>query len=112
MALDTDKELLKDIIPYFYNKDFDLHFQKCTSHLSKSRRFLLKMELNRLYSPCSRTIDLRGRVDDTCREFIFNNQTHYLDPLAIEVFEHSISLYNTFTTGVYEDVTNTENSCR
>lgn len=112
MAIDTDMKLLRNIIPYFNDKNFDTHFKKLTEHLSKSRRFLIKMELQRLFSPCQRTIDLRGRVDDVCRPFEFEQRTHYLDPLAITKFEQAVSIYNGFSVGVFEEVTNTENSYR
>lgn len=108
----TDNELLRDIIPYFNDKNFDARFEEITVQMSKSRRFLLKMELNRLFTPCRRTIDLRGRVDNNCDQFEYFGQTHYLDTVAVEKFEESVSIYNNFTIGVFEDVTNTGNSYR
>ena len=42
--------------------DFEPKFAKATEGLAKTERFLLKMELKRLASPCTRLIDLRGHV--------------------------------------------------
>ena len=112
MAMKTEDRLLNSIIPYFKDQNFDQRFKVVTQSLSKSRRFLLKMELNRLFSACKRTIDLRGKVDGTCQEYQFQGKTHYLDTLAIENFEEVVAIFDGFTVGVFERVTQTENSYR
>ncbi|MDP2561809.1 PilZ domain-containing protein [Psychrobium sp. 1_MG-2023] len=112
MPVDTDHALISSIIPYFHDQDFNQRFEDLTLQLSKSRRFLVKMEVNRLYSECSRAIDLRGRVDGECREFQFEGLTHHLDDLAIETFNEAISVYSKYTTGVFEEVSQTKNSYR
>ena len=112
MAIGSDNQLLSEIIPFFNAKDFESRFEKNTVQLSKSRRFLLKMELNRLFTPCQRVIDLRGRVDSPCTEFNHQDRTHYLDSIALNKFEESMSVFNGYTIGVFEDVTNTQNSYR
>ncbi|NRA62136.1 MAG: hypothetical protein HRU25_14810, partial [Psychrobium sp.] len=112
MSLNQDKALINNIIPYFHDKDFNQRFESMTSKLSKSSRFLIKMEVNRLQTDCNRSIDLRGRVSGTCQEYKYQNLTHYLDDVAIGVFEEAISVYTKYTTGVFEEVTSPKNSYR
>lgn len=91
---------------------FDIKFTQVTKHIAKTERFLLKMELKRLASVCNRCIDLRGLVDGDCKLFEYNGQSHFLDDIAIEVFEAHVELYNGYTFGVYEEVKNTKNNFR
>ncbi len=93
-------------------KEFEPLFAVATKHVPKTEKFLLKMELKRLAGPCTRLIDLRGNVDGECRAYEHDTRTHYLDPLAIRVFEENIEQYNGYTFGVYEAVNNTENNFR
>ncbi len=112
MSEQIDLELVKSIVPYFNDNTFNDRFEHMTRKLSKSRRFLVKMEINRLYTDCNRNIDLRGRVDANCQEYEHQGLVHYLDSVAINVFEESLSVYNKYTTGVFEDVTDARNSYR
>jgi hypothetical protein len=92
--------------------NFETHFTAMTQHIPKTERFLLKMELKRLASPCTRLIDLRGHVDGECRPFEQDGRRHYLDDIAIKVYEENIAFYRSYTFGVYEAVMNTENNFR
>ncbi|WP_448247076.1 PilZ domain-containing protein [Thalassotalea agariperforans] len=91
---------------------FDAKFAAATKQLPKSESFLLKMELKRLAQPCTRLIDLRGLVDGECKTYEHNDRPHYLDDIAIKVFEENVAYYGGYTFGVYEAVTNTENNFR
>lgn len=91
---------------------FDVKFTHSTKHIAKTERFLLKMELKRLANVCTRCIDLRGLVNGECQLFEYNGQSHFLDEIAIEVFERYVELYNGYTFGVYEEVKNTKNNFR
>ena len=91
---------------------FDVKFARSTEHLAKTEKFLLKMELKRLASACTRSIDLRGLVDGECKLFEYEGQSHFLDSIAIEVFENNIEAYKGYTFGVYDAVKNTENNFR
>lgn len=106
----------QNIITNFRGKvaksDFDAKFALSTKNLDKTEKFLLKMELNRLASACTRSIDLRGLVDGVCNLFEYNGQSHFLDEVAIRVFEENVSHYGDYTFGVYEAVKNTENNFR
>jgi hypothetical protein len=92
--------------------NFDAKFSASTKKLPKTESFLLKMELKRLASPCTRSIDLRGLVDGTCQLYEYQGQNHFLDEVAIKAFEESVDLYKGYTFGVYETVKNTENNFR
>ena len=94
------------------NSEFEARYAVATKKLPKTERFLLKMELKRLASPCTRLVDLRGHVDGECRGFEHENRTHYLDDIAIGVFEEAVNNYGNYTFGVYEAVMNTENNFR
>ena len=91
---------------------FDVKFTQSTKQLAKTEKFLLKMELKRLASACTRFIDLRGLVDGECKLFEYSGQSHFLDDVAVRVFEENIEKYKGFTFGVYEAVKNTENNFR
>ncbi len=112
MSLDDDKAFIKKLIPYYQDSNFNERFEHVTRELSKSRRFLVKMEINRLFNNCNRVIDLRGRVDATCFEHPHDGLVHYLDDVALNLFEESISVFGKFTVGVFEEVTNAKNSYR
>jgi hypothetical protein len=94
------------------NSDFEAKFNAVTKKVEYKERFLLKMEIKRLAIPCTRLIDLRGLVDGECRVFEYKSETHFLDPIAIGVFEESVKLFGEYTFGVYEAVSNTENNFR
>lgn len=91
---------------------FETKFTEATKSIAKTERFILKMELKRLAQPCTRLIDLRGLVDGECKTFEHENRPHYLDDIAINVFNENVSAYGGYTFGVYEAVTNTENNFR
>jgi len=92
--------------------DFAAKFSAKTNGLPKKEAFLLKMELKRLATPCTRLIDLRGLVDGTCKLYEYEGKNHFLDDIAIKMLEKLIALYGEYTFGVYEAVTNTENNFR
>jgi len=91
---------------------FDIKFTQSTKKIPKTEKFLLKMELKRLSSACNRSIDLRGLVDGDCQLFQYSGQSHFLDDVAVAVFEENVDAYKGYTFGVYEAVKNTENNFR
>ena len=106
----------QDIIDSFRGKvnqaSFESRFALTTKHFVKTEKFILKMELKRLSGACTRSIDLRGLVDGVCKLFEYNGQSHFLDDVAIRVFEENVAAYNGYTFGVYEAVKNTKNNFR
>ena len=91
---------------------FDDKFNASTASLAKTEKFLLKMELKRLASACTRAIDLRGLVNGECQLFDYHGQSHFLDSIAIQVFNENIQAYGSYTFGVYEAVKDTKNNFR
>ncbi len=92
--------------------DFAEKFSASTKTLAKNESFLLKMELKRLASICTRSIDLRGLVDGNCKTYEHQGQNHFLDSVAIKTFEENVEYYGAYTFGVYEAVKSTENHFR
>jgi len=92
--------------------EFDNHFSEATQTIAKTDRFLLKMELKRLAQPCTRLIDLRGHVDGECKLFEHDGRSHFLDEVAVKVYQDNFAAYGQYTFGVYEAVNNTENNFR
>lgn len=92
--------------------DFEAKYNAATENFAKSDKFLLKMELKRLASPCTRLIDLRGHVDGECKEHEIEGRRHFLDDTALRVYQDNIKRYGSYTFGVYDAVLNTENNFR
>jgi len=114
--MSTDFSKYKKIIDNFRGEvskpSFDVKFTQRTKSIAKTEKFLLKMELKRLASACTRSIDLRGLVDGDCKLFEYSGQSHFLDDVAVRVFEENVEEYKGYTFGVYEAVKNTENNFR
>ena len=68
------------------------------------------MEMNRLSQPIDRFIDLRGQVTGEVRPYVHNGKQHFMDSLAIQVFEREVRQNKGYTLAVYEAVMNTENN--
>lgn len=102
-------EKMKNLIN---SAEFDQVFSLMTSDLSKSRQFLLKMELKRMAQPCDYFIDLRGKVSAEARPYVHKEKTHYMDDNAIKIFENGLKQYGQYTVGLYEEVMNTDNNYR
>lgn len=105
MSLDLHNALIEQLKPLLMEPDFHELFEQLTAEESNSTRFLLKMELNRLATSCTRVIDLRNKTDLNCETFEFGAQTHFIDPPAKASFREALALYREqYTLGVYEQV--------
>lgn len=105
MSLDQHSALIEQLKPLLMEPDFQELFESLTTDESNSTRFLLKMELNRISSQCTRIIDLRHRSELPCKALIHGKQQHFLDDPAKESFLESVALYrDQYTLGVYENV--------
>jgi hypothetical protein len=108
MSLDEHSALIEQLKPLLMEPDFQSLFDMLTKDESNSTRFLLKMELNRIASTCTRIIDLRDKSELPCEEVIQGSRHHYLDEPARECFIESMALYRgNYTLGVYEHVVDT-----
>lgn len=106
------QHIISDFSGEVLTADFEAKFALATKAVPKTDRFLLKMELKRLANPCTRLIDLRGHVNGECRAYEHEERIHYLDDIAIKVFQDNMADYGSYTFGVYEAVMNTENNFR
>ncbi|MDR6962762.1 PilZ domain-containing protein [Shewanella putrefaciens] len=105
MSLDNHSALIEQLKPLLMEPNFQEIFQQLTIDETNSTRFLLKMELNRLASPCTRIIDLRDKSELPCTEAMLGQQRHFLDEPAKHSLQEAMSLYrNQYTLGVYEYV--------
>lgn len=108
MSLDEHSALIEQLKPLLMEPDFQSLFDMLTKDESNSTRFLLKMELNRISTLCTRLIDLRDKSELACDEVTQGSQHHYLDEPAKECFNESMALYHgNYTLGVYEHVIDT-----
>ncbi|NTS77553.1 PilZ domain-containing protein [Catenovulum sp. SM1970] len=112
-ALAEYKSIIEQLKPVVGQPDFGQVLDSVAHHVPKPKRFLIKMELNRLAAPCNRRIDLRGHVEGEIKEFEFDGTVHYLDDVAIGIFEKGLKRFGgKYTTGIFEDVQNAENNFR
>ena len=96
--------ILEQLQPLFVEPDFDTLFNRLTEGESKSARFLLKMELNRLWSPCIRIMDMRSK-GYPCQMVQYGGIQHYLGEHDNKIFQQALERYQQrYTTGVYETV--------
>ncbi|WMS86646.1 PilZ domain-containing protein [Pleionea litopenaei] len=80
---------------------------------SDTARFLERMEQRRLATPCYIAIDMRGKVEDSCRAYTFEGLTHHLDQKCINLFEQEAARYDgQYTVGVFEAVQGAEHTFR
>ncbi|MGY0640129.1 MAG: PilZ domain-containing protein [Paraglaciecola chathamensis] len=105
-------DIIEQLKPMINEPEFGQILTQVAGSVPKQKRFLLKMELKRLARPCTRLIDLRGYVDGKCKLYEYEDQQHFLDDIAIEVFERQVRSFGEYSVGVYEAVMNTENNYR
>ncbi|PWI35243.1 PilZ domain-containing protein [Vibrio albus] len=104
--------LVEQLIPVYGAEDFELVLAQLTEEAPPSAKVLVKMELNRIMAPCSKSIDLRGRVQGECREYHLDGFTHWLDDVAINSYHRKIKQFGSYTEGVWEALVNTHNNFR
>jgi hypothetical protein len=105
MSVEQHNALIEQLKPLLMEENFQELFENLTSEESNSTRFLLKMELNRLSSLCTRVIDLRDKSELPCETFKSGRQNHFLDAPAKSSFIEALALYQgQYTLGVYEQV--------
>ncbi|WP_279145414.1 PilZ domain-containing protein [Photobacterium carnosum] len=113
MHLDDYKPLIEQLLPIYNLPDFEAVFQLLTQHESGPIRLQIKMEINRLMTPCNKIIDLRGRVKGQCRQYTFKGLNHWLDDVAINIYHHRKAIFaDQYCYGLYEELINTHNNFR
>ena len=104
--------LAERLIPAYHADDFDYLLAQMTEGESPSLKLLVKMELNRIMAPCTKSIDLRGRVQGECREYILDGRKHWLDDVAFNAYHKGTKKFKGYTEGVWEALSNTKNNFR
>ncbi len=94
--------LAERLIPVYGSVDFDFVLGQLTEEEPPSTKMLVKIEMNRLMAPCTKSIDLRGRVDDECTKYVFDGISHWLDDAALNDYHKSIKKFGRYTEGVWE----------
>ena len=113
MHLDDYKALIEQLLPIYNQPDFDAVFNLLTEHETGPVRLQIKMEINRLMTPCNKIIDLRGRVKGQCREYTFSDHSHWLDDVAINIYHRRKAVFGgQYCYGLYEELINTHNNFR
>ncbi|MCU7555752.1 PilZ domain-containing protein [Alteromonas sp. ASW11-19] len=105
-------DIIEQLKPMVNEPEFNQVLTQVAGGLPKEKRFLIKMEVKRLARPCMRSIDLRGQVDGNCQLYEYDGIKHYLDDIAIDMFEQQIRVFGHYSFGVYEAVQQTENNYR
>jgi hypothetical protein len=104
--------LAERLIPAYKSADFEQLLNKFTGGQPPSVKLLVKMELNRVMTPCTKSIDLRGRVQGECREYELDGRKHWLDDVAFNTYHKSVKKFGGYTEGVWENLINTRNNFR
>ncbi|MCC5855492.1 MAG: PilZ domain-containing protein [Idiomarina sp.] len=107
------EQLIEQLKPVVNEPEFDKIFSMLTSDMSGPERFQLKSELRRLAAPCNRQVDLRKRVAGDVQPYNYRGQIHYMDPVAIAIFEDGLDRYQgVFTQDTFERIFEAENNFR
>ncbi|MCG3731905.1 PilZ domain-containing protein [Vibrio cincinnatiensis] len=102
----------EQLIPVYHSPDFEYLLSQITDAQPPSIKLLVKMELNRVMAPCSKIIDLRGRVQGECREYDLDGRKHWLDDVAFNAYHKGTKKFGGYTEGVWESLYNTHNNFR
>ncbi|MCE7556288.1 PilZ domain-containing protein [Aliivibrio fischeri] len=112
MQQEEYQSYVEQLIPVFGEPDFNLVCEQVMSHEHPSVHLIVKIELKRIMAPCTKHIDLRGRVKGQCHQYELDGYTHWLDDVAINTYHKSIERFGSYTVGVWEALTNTRNNFR
>ena len=104
--------LAERLIPAYHADDFEFLLGQMTEGEPPSVKILVKMELNRVMAPCTKSIDLRGRVNGECREYQLDGLKHWLDDVAFNAYHKNTRKFGGYTEGVWEALCNTHNNFR
>lgn len=102
---DSQISILKQLV-FTPPSELDAKLAQFAEKESLSSRFIIKMEIARLFKPCSRVIDLRDTYPD-CKLFDMHGVKHYLNNQAKSILVNNIKMFKGYTNGVYESVINT-----
>ncbi len=98
-----EKQILS-LVPYASNDRLEYLVQKLLPEESAGQHLAVKNEIKKLAQQTTKPIDLRLLFID-CKTVKHNKVTHYLDPIAKELFKQKLIEYqNLYTISVYHEV--------
>ncbi|RUO40617.1 hypothetical protein CWE15_07700 [Aliidiomarina taiwanensis] len=107
------EQLTEQLKPVVNEPEFDKIFNMLTADMAGPDRFKLKARLRELAAPCNRQIDLRKRVYGDVQAYTFEGRVHYMDAVAIGIFEEGLERYNgVFTVDTYNKIFLADNNIR
>lgn len=107
------EQLTEQLKPVVNEPEFDKIFNMLTADMDGPERFKLKTRLRELAAPCRRQIDLRKRVHGDVQPYTFEGRVHYMDAVAIGIFEEGLERYNgVFTVDTYNKIFLADNNIR
>lgn len=95
---------IKELTSLRNEPDFNELLNNILFGVNNSDKFLIKMELNRLATPCLRIIDLRDKVTEVCQVYQQGTLVHYLTADTIKILQDNINLFGIYSIGVFEAV--------
>ncbi|RJX74372.1 PilZ domain-containing protein [Vibrio sinensis] len=104
--------IVERLIPAYQADDFNYLLSQMTEGEPPSVKILVKIELNRVMASCTKSIDLRGRVQGECREYQLDGLKHWLDDVAFNAYHKNTQKFGSYTEGVWEALCNTRNNFR
>ncbi|MCL9781440.1 PilZ domain-containing protein [Vibrio sp. S4M6] len=104
--------IAEKLIPAYHSEDLDNLLAMLTEGQSPSVKLLVKMELNKMMAPCTKSVDLRGRVQGECREYELDGRKHWLDDVAFNEYQKGTKKFGSYTEGVWNALCNTRNNFR
>ena len=72
---------------------------------SETAQFLNRVETQRLNKPYDGAIDMRDKVLFPCKQYQYQNKTHYLDDISLNIFKNEVkNNHGELTVGTFEKI--------
>lgn len=105
MDLSNYTSVIKKLSKQYNSPDFNELFDAMTQGESKSNRFLIKMEVNRISAPTRRILDFRSSGEKDVMRFEYNSIVHHLSAAEIALFKSLLEEnQGYYTLGIHEDI--------
>lgn len=113
MMKDQNNALYDQLLPLYQSDELDSRLAMLMPTSTKAQQLIVKIEIRRRMSRCTKSIDLRGKVAGECRPYFLLGKTHWFDDVAINTYHRRIDIYQQqMTQGLWEELHQTPNSYR